>query len=92
MLFCSPASAAIGSAGAIPALYKNCTNLNKKYPHGLGSVGARDHTSGTPVDELQAEYEALQARDVLQPRTRPRQGRYRLRKGVNHTAHGCIAH
>jgi hypothetical protein len=34
---------------AIPGVYKNCTNLNKKYPHGLGRVGARDHTSGTPV-------------------------------------------
>jgi hypothetical protein len=34
---------------AMPALYKNCTSLNKKYPHGLGKVGARDRTSGTPV-------------------------------------------
>jgi hypothetical protein len=33
----------------IPAVYKNCTSLNKKYPHGVGKVGARDHTSGTPV-------------------------------------------
>lgn len=32
-----------------PPLYKNCTNLNKRYPHGVGKVGARDHTSGTPV-------------------------------------------
>jgi len=32
-----------------PLLYKNCTNLNKRYPHGLGRVGARDHSSGTPV-------------------------------------------
>jgi hypothetical protein len=40
---------AFGSGTAIPALYKNCTNLNKRYPHGLGRVGARDHTSGTPV-------------------------------------------
>jgi hypothetical protein len=31
------------------ALYKNCTNFNKKHPHGPGRVGARDHTSGTPV-------------------------------------------
>jgi hypothetical protein len=23
-------------------LYKNCTNLNKKYPHGLGRAGARE--------------------------------------------------
>jgi hypothetical protein len=41
---------AAGTTGAaIPALYKNCTNLNKKYPHGVGKVGARDHTSGEPV-------------------------------------------
>jgi hypothetical protein len=30
-------------------LYKNCTNLNKKYPHGLGRANAVDKTSGTPV-------------------------------------------
>ena len=41
-----PAPAGIAAA---PALYKNCTNLNKTYAHGLGKVGARDHTSGTPV-------------------------------------------
>jgi Excalibur calcium-binding domain len=23
--------------------------LNKKYPHGIGRVKAKDHTSGTPV-------------------------------------------
>jgi hypothetical protein len=49
LLLATPASAAIGSTAAAPPLYKNCTNLNKKYPHGLGKVGARDHTSGTPV-------------------------------------------
>jgi len=32
-----------------PPLYKNCTNLNKKYPHGIGRLGARDKTSGEPV-------------------------------------------
>ena len=41
---------AIGTAGAaMPALYKNCTNLNKKYPHGVGKLLARDKTSGEPV-------------------------------------------
>jgi hypothetical protein len=36
------------SAGdLIPRLYKNCTNLNKKYPHGVGRRLARDKTSGT---------------------------------------------
>jgi uncharacterized membrane protein len=29
--------------------FKNCTALNKAYPHGVGKPGARDHTSGTPV-------------------------------------------
>jgi Excalibur calcium-binding domain len=41
---------AAGTAhGAAPLLYKNCTNLNKRYPHGLGRFGARDQTSGDPV-------------------------------------------
>lgn len=43
------ASPALANVVATPALYENCTNLNKKYPHGLGKVGARDRTSGTPV-------------------------------------------
>ena len=39
------------SAGtAMPLLYKNCTNLSRKYRHGLGKRGARDRTkSGDPV-------------------------------------------
>lgn len=41
--------AASASSALIPPLYKNCTNLNKRYPHGVGKAGARDHTSGTPV-------------------------------------------
>jgi hypothetical protein len=55
LVFAAPTGAAIegsaspSSVAAIPPLYKNCTNLNKKYPHGLGKVGARDKTSGTPV-------------------------------------------
>jgi Excalibur calcium-binding domain len=40
--------AGVATANA-PPLYKNCTNLNKRYPHGIGKVGARDHTSGRPV-------------------------------------------
>ncbi len=27
--------------------YKNCTALNKVYPHGVGRSGARDHTSSS---------------------------------------------
>ena len=43
------ASAALAESAAMPALYKNCTNLNKRYPHGLGKNRARDRTTGTPV-------------------------------------------
>jgi Excalibur calcium-binding domain len=55
LLLAAPATAAINGAKApaardlIPRLYKNCTNLNKRYPHGIGRRFARDKTSGTPV-------------------------------------------
>lgn len=41
--------AAVGAAPADAAgsTYKNCTNLNKKYPHGVGKSGARDKVSGS---------------------------------------------
>lgn len=55
-VFAAPASAvgfarvASPSSGtAMPALYRNCTALNRKYPHGVGKLRARDKTSGTPV-------------------------------------------
>jgi Excalibur calcium-binding domain len=38
---------AASDAGALR--YPNCKALNKRYPHGVGRWGARDHTSGTPV-------------------------------------------
>jgi Excalibur calcium-binding domain len=37
------------AALAIPARWKNCTQVNKRYPHGVGRLGAHDKTSGTPV-------------------------------------------
>ena len=48
------ASAAAGTiepsvSARAPLLYKNCTNFNKRYPHGVGKLTARDRTSGTPV-------------------------------------------
>jgi hypothetical protein len=43
------ASAATDSAVAMPALFKNCTNLNNRYPHGIGKLTARDSTSRDPV-------------------------------------------
>jgi hypothetical protein len=49
LVLAAPASPAVQTTARIPALYKNCTNLNKKYRHGVGRVNARDKTSGTPV-------------------------------------------
>jgi sulfite exporter TauE/SafE len=41
---------AAGTAeGAMPLLYKNCTNLNKRYPHGLGKLLAKDRGASTSV-------------------------------------------
>jgi len=45
----APASPAVQTTARGPALYKNCTNLNKRYPHGVGKLHARDKTSGQPV-------------------------------------------
>jgi hypothetical protein len=42
----APVSAA---TGAVPSLWKNCTNVHKRYPHGVGKLRARDGTTGTPV-------------------------------------------
>ncbi len=39
----SPASAHTTS------YHDNCTNLNKKWPHGVGLAGARDRSSSIPV-------------------------------------------
>ena len=56
LLVAAPAGAAPDRASApsaetaTPLLYKNCTNLNRKYRHGVGKRGARDRTkSGDPV-------------------------------------------
>jgi len=39
------AFAASAAEAAMPLLYKNCTNFNKKYPHGVGKRLARDRTT-----------------------------------------------
>jgi hypothetical protein len=42
--------AIVASADAhTTGIHDNCTNLNKKWPHGVGTRGAHDKTSGTPV-------------------------------------------
>jgi hypothetical protein len=49
VLLGAPTGSALAGTGAMPPLFKNCTNLNKKYPHGVGKAKARDRTTGTPV-------------------------------------------
>jgi hypothetical protein len=39
----------VGEAAAKPKSFKNCTAMNKIYPHGVGRKHAHDKTSGTPV-------------------------------------------
>jgi|1185.fasta_scaffold365138_2 hypothetical protein len=50
---------AVSAEAAVPAKYKNCTNLHKTFPHGVGRSKATDHTSGRRVTTFKhstAEY------------------------------------
>jgi hypothetical protein len=33
----------------VPSPWRNCATVNRRYPHGVGKVGARDRTSDVPV-------------------------------------------
>ncbi|SDK36722.1 Excalibur calcium-binding domain-containing protein [Arthrobacter sp. ok362] len=43
------------SAAPAPKSYKNCTELNKVYPHGVGRSGARDKTTGKRVTNFRVD-------------------------------------
>jgi hypothetical protein len=45
----TPALAAPPHPTAAAKTYKNCTELQKVYKHGVGKKGAKDKTSGKPV-------------------------------------------
>lgn len=52
----------VGMAGPVEGAtkakeYKNCTELNKKYPHGVGKKGAKDKVSGSsrPVTNFKVD-------------------------------------
>ena len=65
----SPAvMAAPGMSVSAAVSYRNCTALNKVYPHGVGKPGARDRVSGSskPVTTFKrslALYNANKSRD-----------------------------
>jgi hypothetical protein len=44
-LFSAAVTIAPAEAASKPAWTKNCTQLNKKYPHGVGKKNAKDTTS-----------------------------------------------
>jgi Excalibur calcium-binding domain len=46
-LVCAATLAA--STHAVSAPWKNCAQVNKRYPHGVGKISAHDKTSGVPV-------------------------------------------
>jgi hypothetical protein len=48
-VFAASSVAANASQSTIPAKWKNCTAVNKRYPHGVGKARAHDKTTGTPV-------------------------------------------
>jgi hypothetical protein len=61
-LFCLPRAARHRSPPH-PKHYRNCTALNKDYPHGVGRPGARDKTSGTPVTNFKVSGSLYNAND-----------------------------
>jgi Excalibur calcium-binding domain len=42
-------AAAKASQARIPRQWKNCTAVNRRYPHGVGKLHAHDKTTGVPV-------------------------------------------
>ena len=46
IVLAAPASA---TRQVIPIKWKNCTIVNKRFPHGVGKLRAHDKTTGTPV-------------------------------------------
>jgi hypothetical protein len=48
-VFAATGATANASQSTIPAKWKNCTAVHKRYPHGVGKAHAHDHTSGVPV-------------------------------------------
>ena len=49
VVFAAASAAANATQARVPAKWKNCTAVNKRYRHGVGRNHAHDHTSGVPV-------------------------------------------
>ena len=44
-----------GSGAVAGPSYRNCTELQKSYPHGIGRADAKDKTSGRPVTNFRRD-------------------------------------
>ncbi len=49
LVLAASTGAAAWAAVTVAPAWKNCTRVQKTYPHGVGRALARDKTSGTPV-------------------------------------------
>jgi hypothetical protein len=58
-------SAVAASTHAV--VFKNCTQMHKTYPHGVGRVGARDRTTGKAVTNFKRS-NALYAANIKSDR------------------------
>ncbi len=63
-------------------IYKNCTALHGRYPHGVGRTTARDRTSGRPVTTFKHSATLYNRGHEGEQGTRRRPGRHRLRETV----------
>jgi hypothetical protein len=66
VLLTGAAYAAVSAPARIPPPFQNCTQLNKRYPHGVGKLHAHDHTTGTPpVTNFKHSTKLVQQGDVV---------------------------
>ncbi len=59
----SPMATSHADAATKVVHFKNCTALNKVYPHGVGKPGAKDHSSSKPVTNFKVDKALYQAND-----------------------------
>ena len=55
---CGVGLASIATPALAAVSYKNCTELHRTYPHGVGRAGATDRTSGRPVTTFRRDTKA----------------------------------
>ena len=62
-LIAATAGAVVPAQAHTTSFHDNCTNLNKKWPHGVGTRGAVDKSSGIRVTSFYRNNDAYWAAD-----------------------------